>query len=70
MDFKAVVAEEVRRFLLDFQNKLHAVKDAEVLSKLEQSEKDLTLTANATLLKAQQAVGLRPRKITEQSSRN
>ena len=58
-DFKAVVAEEVRRFLLDFQNKLHAVKDSEVLVKLEQSEKDLNIIANATLLRAQQAVGLR-----------
>ena len=58
-DFKAVVAEEVRRFLLDFQNKLHAVKDAEVLSKLEQSEKDLNIVAGETLLRAQKAVGLR-----------
>jgi len=31
------------------------------LAKLEQSERDLTPVANATLLKAQQAVGLRPR---------
>jgi len=69
-DFKAVVAEEVRRFLTDFQKKLHDVDEAAVTRKLEQSEKDLSLTANATLLKAQQAVGLRPRKITEQSSRN
>ncbi|MBC7564826.1 tryptophan--tRNA ligase [Candidatus Saccharibacteria bacterium] len=60
-DFKAVVAEEVRRFLVDFQKKLHDVDEAAVLSKLQQSEQTLTLTANATLLKAQQAVGLRPR---------
>jgi tryptophanyl-tRNA synthetase len=59
-DFKAVVAEEVRRFLADFQKKLHDVDDAAVIKKLEASEKALAVTANATLLRAQQAVGLRP----------
>ena len=61
-DFKAIVAEEVRRFLVDFQKKLHAVDDSAVMKKLEASEKVLTITANATLLRAQQAVGLRPGK--------
>ena len=61
-DFKAIVAEEVRRFLVDFQKKLHAVDDSAVMKKLEASEKALTITANATLLRAQQAVGLRPGK--------
>ena len=61
-DFKAIVAEEVRRFLVDFQKKLHEVDDAEVMRKLQASEKELTIIANATLLRAQQAVGLRPRK--------
>jgi len=61
-DFKAIVAEEVRRFLVDFQKKLHEVDDAEVMRKLHASEKELTIIANATLLRAQQAVGLRPRK--------
>ena len=61
-DFKAIVAEEVRRFLVDFQKKLHAVDDSAVMTKLEASEKVLTVTANATLLRAQQAVGLRPGK--------
>jgi len=60
-DFKAIVAEEVRRFLLDFQKKLADVDEAIVIDKLEQSERDLAVTANATLLRAQQAVGLRPR---------
>jgi len=59
-DFKAVVAEEVRRFLTDFQKRLHDVDDTEVIKKLEASEKTLAATANATLLRAQQAVGLRP----------
>ncbi len=61
-DFKAIVAEEVRRFLIDFQKKLHEVDDAAVTKKLEASEKILVVTANATLLRAQQAVGLRPGK--------
>jgi tryptophanyl-tRNA synthetase len=61
-DFKAVVAEEVRRFLTDFQHKLHAVDESMVMAKLETSEEALTAIANATLLRAQQAVGLRPGK--------
>lgn len=61
-DFKAIVAEEVRRFLTDFQTRLHAIDDTAITNKLEQSEKDMTVVANATLLRVQQAVGLRPRK--------
>lgn len=60
-NFKAVVAAEVEVFLTDFQEKLSNVDDKAVIDKLEQSEHDLTLIANATLLRAQQAVGLRPR---------
>lgn len=58
-EFKAVVAEAVRSFLSDFQTRLASVDDAAVVAKLEQSEHDLTPQANATLLRAQQAVGLR-----------
>lgn len=58
-DFKQVVATEVEQFLTNFQQKLAAVDDAAIIAKLEQSERDLTRTANATLLRAQQAVGLR-----------
>ncbi|MNH50169.1 Tryptophan--tRNA ligase [compost metagenome] len=58
-DFKKVVATEVEQFLTSFQQKLAAVDDAAIIAKLEQSERDLTQTANATLLRAQQAVGLR-----------
>jgi tryptophanyl-tRNA synthetase len=61
-DFKAVVAEEVRRFLIDFQNKLQYVDEVELLRKLENSEQALAITANATLLRVQQAVGLRSGK--------
>jgi len=58
-DFKTIVASEVEMFLTNFQEQLAAVDDSEVIAKLEQSERDLAVTANATLLRAQQAVGLR-----------
>ena len=58
-DFKQVVAAEVEQFLTTFQRKLAAVDDTAIIAKLEQSERDLIQTANATLLRAQQAVGLR-----------
>jgi len=60
-DFKAVVAHEVEQFLADFQQKLASVDENSVIAKLEQSERDITPVANATLLRAQQAVGLRPK---------
>ncbi|MET0980193.1 MAG: tryptophan--tRNA ligase [Candidatus Saccharimonadales bacterium] len=60
-DFKQVVATEVEQFLTNFQQKLATVDDTAIIAKLEQSERDLSQTANATLLRAQQAVGLRPR---------
>ena len=62
-DFKKVVAGEVEAFLTNFQTRLAAIDDTELLQKLEASERALTLTANATLLRAQQAVGLRPKGI-------
>jgi len=58
-EFKAVVAAEVEKFLTDFQQKLSTVDDSAVIAKLKQSELDLIPVANATLLRAQQAVGLR-----------
>jgi tryptophanyl-tRNA synthetase len=60
-DFKKVVADAVEQFLTDFQQKLSAVDDDEIIAKLEQSEREMIQVANATLLRAQQAVGLRPR---------
>lgn len=59
-DFKKAVADAVRGFLIDFQTKYANISDEQLLAKLEQSERDLTPIANATLLRAQQAVGLRP----------
>lgn len=61
-DFKAIVAEEVRRFLHDFQTRMKDIDEEVVLNKLQMSEETLAKTANATLLVAQQAVGLRSRK--------
>lgn len=60
-DFKAVVAGEVEKFLTDFQRKLAEVDQNAVVQKLESSEEALRLVADATLLRAQQAVGLRPK---------
>jgi len=60
-DFKAIVSGEVEKFLTDFQNKLSKVDDDAILAKLAQSERDMATVANATLLRAQQAVGLRPK---------
>lgn len=60
-DFKAVVAGKVEEFLTEFQKRLSEVDDAAVAAKLEQSEREVAPIANATLLRAQQAVGLRPK---------
>lgn len=60
-DFKKVVADEVKSFLTDFQARLAQLDDATILQKLESSEREMTQIANATLLRAQQAVGLRPK---------
>lgn len=60
-ELKAAVAEGVRGFLSEFQTRLDAVDDAALLAKLETSEQAMNEIANATLLKAQRAVGLRAR---------
>jgi len=60
-DFKKIVADEVRHFLIDFQARLKEIDDNAILAKLEASEKAMNVRANATLLRTQQAVGLRPR---------
>ncbi|NCQ54165.1 tryptophan--tRNA ligase [Candidatus Saccharibacteria bacterium CG11_big_fil_rev_8_21_14_0_20_41_19] len=63
-EFKTAVADAVKNFLTDFQEKYNSISDEQLLAKLEQSERDLTPVANAMLLKAQQAVGLRPKRQT------
>ena len=58
-EFKKAVADEVAQFLTNFQAKLAELTDEVLLQKLEQSERAMSEIANATLLRAQQAVGLR-----------
>ncbi|HRJ06386.1 MAG TPA: tryptophan--tRNA ligase [Candidatus Saccharibacteria bacterium] len=60
-DFKKEVAEQVKSFLVHFQEQLKQVDEAAVMSKLESSEKAMNEQANATLYRVQQAVGLRPK---------
>ncbi len=60
-DFKRVVADEVAQFLANFQASLASVQDTAILAKLEQSEIVMNRIANETLLRTQQAVGLRAR---------
>lgn len=58
-DFKKIVAEAVQTFLADFQTKLAAVNEDELLSVIEASEAKMKDQANATLVRVQKAVGLR-----------
>lgn len=58
-DFKKAVAQEVENFLTTFQARLSTISDDSILRKLESSEKAMNETASRTLLRAQQAVGLR-----------
>lgn len=61
-DFKKVVADEVKAFLIDFQARLQNGDDEAILAKLQTSEAAMNIPANQTLLKVQQAVGLRPKE--------
>ena len=58
-DFKRIVADEVAEFLANFQARLAAVDERAIEDKLESSERDMNLVANATLHRVQAAVGLR-----------
>jgi tryptophanyl-tRNA synthetase len=58
-ELKKAVADVVAGFLTDFQSKLAGVNEDELLAELERSETAINQTANATLLRAQKAVGLR-----------
>ncbi len=59
-EFKAIVAETVSEFLKDLQIKLPAIDDKKLMQKLEADEEAMRKVADATLLKVQKAVGLRP----------
>lgn len=58
-DFKRIVADEVARFIANFQRSLARVDDAAILGKLTKSEQTMNIQANETLLRVQKAVGLR-----------
>jgi tryptophanyl-tRNA synthetase len=60
-DFKTNVAEEVKTFLIEFQRNLANVDEQAVIAKLESSEQAMREQVAHTLLRVQQAVGLRPR---------
>ncbi|MEK7059605.1 MAG: tryptophan--tRNA ligase [Patescibacteria group bacterium] len=56
---KTAVADAVAEFLTKFQADLARVDEQAIQAKLVESEKQMNQQANATLLKVQQAVGLR-----------
>ena len=56
---KGAVADAVSGFLGDFQARLNAVDDAQLLAKLETDEAAMNEVAKTTLLNVQRAVGLR-----------
>lgn len=57
---KNAVADAVGAFLSDFQAKLAAVSEEQILAKLERDERLMNEQANTTLAKVQKAIGLRP----------
>ncbi len=59
--FKNAVAEVVVNFLAEFQAHLRAIDNGYLIAKLAEHERRMNDTANETLLRVQQAVGLRPR---------
>jgi tryptophanyl-tRNA synthetase len=58
-ELKAAVAEQVRQFLADFQQKYETADLSQIEAKLESDETLMNQTANETLLRIQKAVGLR-----------
>lgn len=58
-DFKKIVADEVGRFLQEFQSRVKNIDTGKLESKMVQSEVDMSRQANETLTKLQKAVGLR-----------
>lgn len=60
-DLKKAVAERVEAFLSEFQQRADAVDDAKLMQKLQEDEAEVRKIAESTLLRVQQAVGLRPR---------
>lgn len=58
---KKAVADEVKKLLTDLQAKVGKVDDKHLMQKLETDETAMSRVADATLLKVQKAVGLRPK---------
>ena len=58
-ELKKQVAEQVIHFLQNLQSKLSTINVGEIIKKLESDEAAMTKVANAKLLEAQKAVGLR-----------
>jgi tryptophanyl-tRNA synthetase len=58
-ELKTEVATLIKGFLAGFQKNLAEVNDTRLLEKLQQDETAMNIQANATLLRAQKAVGLR-----------
>ncbi len=59
-ELKQAVADSVKNFLSDLQTKLDVVDEQKLMQKLESDEEAMRKTADATLLKVQKVVGLRP----------
>ncbi|HEX5395121.1 MAG TPA: tryptophan--tRNA ligase [Candidatus Saccharimonadales bacterium] len=59
-ELKETVAKEVKQFLTGLQSSLARVDDNSLHGKLEADEVEMSRVAGQTLLKLQQAVGLRP----------
>jgi tryptophanyl-tRNA synthetase len=59
-ELKTAVADEVKVFLNEFQAKLQQVDHNELTQKLEADEETMRKVSDETLLKVQNAVGLRP----------
>ena len=62
-EFKSVVADALKAFLIDFQTRLAHVDDDAILTKLAESERAMNEQANTALLRVQQAIGLRPKAL-------
>ena len=58
---KQAVAQSVSDFLANFSSRYDEISDDKLLGVLANSEREMSIIANQTLLRAQQAVGLRPR---------
>ncbi len=58
-EFKSEIADEVANFLTAFQTQLASVNEEQMLDKLTRSETAMNQVASQTLMRVQQAVGLR-----------